>query len=94
MTRWPCFKQSWALTTTTTLWSVIRPTPPTLTAQEVTTPVGQYAYSTPDLLAKRGVTEAARDPLRLLTAPPKVLLTPVEEMEAAFYKGTPVSGEG
>lgn len=60
--------------------------------QEVTTPVGQYAYATPALLAKRGLTEAARDPLRLLTHPPKDMLTPVEEMEAAFYKGTQVGG--
>lgn len=54
--------------------------------------MGQYAYATPALLAKRGMTEAARDPLRLLTHPPKDMLTPVEEMETAFYKGTQVGG--
>ena len=52
--------------------------------------MGQYAYATPALLARRGLTEVAREPLRLLAAPPKALLTPVEEMEAAFYKDTQV----
>ncbi|KAL4442124.1 hypothetical protein ABPG77_011385 [Micractinium sp. CCAP 211/92] len=56
--------------------------------QEVTTPVGQYAYAGPALLARRGLTEADRDPLKLVTAPPKDLLTPVEEIESTFWKQT------
>ncbi len=57
--------------------------------------MGQYAYATPTLLAQRGLSEAARDPMRLLTSPPKNMLTPVEQMEAAFYKDTQVrEGDG
>lgn len=55
--------------------------------------MGQYAYASSALLAACGVAEEARDPLRLLTAPPKQLLTPVERMERAFYQDTQV-GEG
>lgn len=60
--------------------------------QEVTTPVGQYAYAAPALLAKKGLREEDREPVRLLAAPPTSLLTPVEDMEAAFWKGTEVGG--
>ena len=34
-------------------------------AQEVTTPVGQYAYASPALLARKGLTEADQDPLKV-----------------------------
>ncbi|KAI3428353.1 hypothetical protein D9Q98_006733 [Chlorella vulgaris] len=56
--------------------------------QEVTTPVGQFAYATPALLERKGLAEKDRDPLTLLTNPPKALLTPVEEMEESFWRHT------
>ncbi|KAL4427934.1 hypothetical protein ABPG75_002023 [Micractinium tetrahymenae] len=56
--------------------------------QEVTTPVGQYAYASPALLARKGLIEADRDPIKLVTTPPKELLTPVEEIESSFWEQT------
>ena len=56
--------------------------------------MGQYAYATPALLAAKGLTEADREPARLLAAPPTALLTPVEDMERAFWQGTQVGPRG
>eukprot|EP00887_Chlorella_sp_A99_P006644 scaffold3.g6644.t1 len=61
--------------------------------QEVSTPAGQLAYATPELLAARGLTEGDRDPERLLLKPPTALLTPVAELAAAFWERSP-AGRG
>ena len=59
------------------------PTP----SQEVTTPVGQLAFATPELLAARGVPEERRRPEALLASQPKALLTPVEEIAGGRGQG-------
>jgi hypothetical protein len=54
--------------------------------QEVTTPVGQYAYASSALLESRGLSEADRESTQLLTRPPEELLTSVEAMRETFWK--------
>jgi ABC-type multidrug transport system ATPase subunit len=54
--------------------------------QEVTTPLGQRAYATAALLDAAGVPPAERGPAALADgAPPTDLLTPIAEIEAAFW---------
>ena len=52
--------------------------------QEVTTPLGQLSYATPALLEAKGVPEERRRPEALLAAPPKDLLTHVEEVAGGW----------
>ncbi|GAB4819215.1 hypothetical protein N2152v2_006261 [Parachlorella kessleri] len=53
--------------------------------QEVTTPLGQLSYATPELMKAKGVAEDLRTPEALLAAHPRGLLTPIEEIASAFW---------
>jgi hypothetical protein len=53
---------------------------PTAGLQEVTTPIGQLSFATPELLAAKGLPAEAQQPAALLTAKPKSLLISIEEI--------------
>ena len=56
--------------------------------QEVTTPLGQLTYASAALLDEHRVSEEMRDPVKLLTRPPKKMLISVDSMSAEFWTNT------
>lgn len=53
---------------------------------EVTTPVGQVMYASPETLDSFKVPSHYRSPARLLVRPPKRLLVPVSKISASFWE--------
>jgi energy-coupling factor transporter ATP-binding protein EcfA2 len=53
--------------------------------QEITTPAGQLAFASVELLAAKGMPEEAKDPDSIISAPPKELLVGLDAMAGRVF---------